>query len=91
MNQAALDGYAQGGATHKEWLAGGPPNDRHWHTAMDGVVIPIDDLFNLETGDFNGPGDPNMDAEDVCNCRCALAPAFGGEESNIEVAEADVD
>ncbi|NMC35306.1 MAG: phage portal protein [Veillonellaceae bacterium] len=86
FNQASLDGYAQGGATHKEWLAGGGPSPpaRDWHTAMDGVVVPIDEDFELETGSFNGPGDPEMDAEDVCQCRCALAPAFGDNEGDSE-------
>ena len=80
MNQASLDGYTQGGATHKEWLSGGGPNARDWHSAMDGTVIPIDGLFELETGSFNGPGDPAMGVEDVANCGCTLAPAFEDEE-----------
>jgi len=77
MNQASLDGYEQGGASGKEWLSGGGPNARDWHSAMDGVVVGIDENFDLETGSFNGPGDPAMEVGDVANCGCTLAPVLG--------------
>lgn len=79
MNEAAREGYLQGGAAGVEWLAGGPPNDREWHTAVDGHIITWDELFQLETGQFTGPGDPSMGPEDVCGCRCCTSPVIDSE------------
>ncbi len=81
MNRGALDGYRQGGATGKEWLAIDDDRAREGHRQLDGTVVAIDEPFVLETDtgarlSVDGPQDPEMDAADACNCRCTTAPAY---------------
>ena len=73
-NYSAVQGYVDAGATHKTWVAGGPPNDRPRHTAIDGETVPIDQPFSIG---LMFPGDPNAGPEEVCNCRCSIAPSLG--------------
>jgi SPP1 gp7 family putative phage head morphogenesis protein len=76
MNAAALDGYQQAGATHKEWLAVGDGRTRESHGALDGVVIPIGEKFSVSGFPADGPGDPGLPVGEVANCRCTTAPVF---------------
>lgn len=53
----------------KQWIAIKDTRTRrsHSHLGVDGERIPLDAVYS------NGlmfPGDPNGDAEEVCNCRC---------------------
>jgi len=43
---------------------------------MDGVVVGIDASFDLDGVECDGPGDPALGPEDVCNCRCTIAPVI---------------
>lgn len=84
LNQAALDGYVQGGATGKEWLSTLSATTRPGHADLDGVAVGIDEDFTLETVDgdtvsCNGPGDPNLPVGEVANCECTVAPVFEEE------------
>jgi SPP1 gp7 family putative phage head morphogenesis protein len=83
MNQASLEGYREGGAQSKEWLAISDATSREWHASMDGVIVGIDENFELETGSFNGPGDPSMDAGDACRGRCAIAPVVEAADGTV--------
>jgi len=76
MNTAALQGYKQGGATGKEWLSIVDDRSRQSHADMDGVVVGIDASFDLDGVSCDGPGDPALGPEDVCNCRCTIAPVI---------------
>lgn len=76
MNTAALQGYKQGGATGKEWLSIVDDRSRQHHADMDGVVVGIDASFDLDGVECDGPGDPALGPEDVCNCRCTVAPVI---------------
>jgi hypothetical protein len=73
-NAAAKDGYRAGGADAKSWLPV-PPDGRNRpeHLAMDGETVPIDQVFS---NGLSFPGDPQGDAEEICNCRCTLLPEF---------------
>jgi hypothetical protein len=71
--KARLDGmyWAEylGNRMHKAWIATLDNRTRHSHAMLDGVDIPLDEIFD------NGcarPKDPNGRPEEVCNCRCSL-------------------
>ena len=71
--KARLDGmyWAEylGNRMHKAWLATLDNRTRHSHAMLDGVDIPLDEIFD------NGcarPRDPKGTPEEICNCRCSL-------------------
>lgn len=76
MNGATLEGFQQASATHKEWLAILDNDTREDHADLDGTVIPLSDSFDVGGERASGPGDPALSAEQVINCRCALAAAY---------------
>ena len=60
---------ATGVPLDKTWIAKIDDKTRESHIAVDGEVVDINELFS------NGlllPGDPNGEAEDTINCRCAV-------------------
>jgi uncharacterized protein with gpF-like domain len=80
MGTAADEAYHQAGATGEEWLAivDGRSGPRA-HDEMDGVVVGIDEDFTLPSGaTCRYPGDPSLDPDDLCNCRCTVAAVFDG-------------
>ena len=62
----------------KQWLATLDMRTRHWHKALDGVIVDYDKPFHNEFGDIMFPGDPDADGSNVYNCRCTLLPAIKG-------------
>ena len=71
--KARLDGmyWAEylGNRMHKAWIATLDNRTRHSHAMLDGVDIPLNEIFD------NGcarPKDPNGRPEEICNCRCSL-------------------
>ena len=56
----------------KTWISTFDQRSRHDHMAMDGVEVPMNEMFNLPSGSrMEYPGDSvNGMAKDVCNCRC---------------------
>ena len=78
-NAAALEGYKQGGAAGKEWLSIVDLRSRPEHAAMDGTIVPIDALFNVDGTMCYGPGDDALGAAGVCQCRCTTAPVIESE------------
>jgi HK97 family phage portal protein len=72
-NSANLDAITEAGFNAKTWIAGGGPNGRDDHTAMDGVTIAINEDFVLPSGvKMAYPGDPNADVSELANCRCGI-------------------
>ena len=76
MNEAAREADRQAGATGFEWLAIVDDRTRDSHADMDGVTRGLDESFDLNGTACEGPGDPALGAEDVCNCRCTTAAVF---------------
>ncbi len=79
--KARLDGmyWAEyfGNRMHKAWIATLDNRTRHSHAMLDGVDIPLDEIFD------NGcarPKDPNGRPEEICNCRCSLKYVRVGRE-----------
>jgi len=78
INYGATALYQSEGVEQKEWIATLDDRTRDSHLAMDGVVIPITDKFEVpatsqtEGGFLEYPGDPSADASEICNCRCTV-------------------
>ena len=67
--------YQSEGVQYKQWIAVQDNRTRDMHLVMDGTVIPMGDKFNMINGDLmEYPADPYGSAENVCNCRCSIAP-----------------
>lgn len=87
-NKARLDGmyWAEylGNRMHKAWIATLDNRTRHSHAMLDGVDIPLDDIFD---NGCSRPRDPNGRPEEICNCRCSLKYVrVGGEHGRTRSA-----
>jgi hypothetical protein len=67
------------GPVYKEWLAGGPPRDREWHTALDGVVLPYGDDYDVDGEPMRGPHAPGASPGNVINCKCTILDYYVGD------------
>jgi len=78
LNRGAQEGYKQAGCTVKTWLSVVDDRSRTDHAAIDGVSVDFEEgTFGLASGSWDGPHDPGMGPEDVCNCRCTVIGGFG--------------
>lgn len=90
MNAGSNELYKAEGITEKEWLSVQDDRTRDAHLVMDGVVIPIEDKFEVpatsqtEGAFMDFPGDPNGGASNCCNCRCTTAPFVRFQVKNGE-------
>ena len=80
VNAGANELYKAEGVQMKEWIATLDDRTRDAHLAMDGVVIPINDKFEVPaTSQSEGAwmdyaGDPTAPVGQVANCRCTCGP-----------------
>jgi hypothetical protein len=83
-NAAIKAGDVSGYIMHKRWISALDARTRtlmnsdYDHRAMNGVTIPLNDMFQFKRGDhiidlLAFPGDPIGDAGNVINCRCTVA------------------
>lgn len=77
--QAANSGIFEGGKqagipVKKEWMPIVDQWSRPDHAAMAGVIIPMDQAFNVGGAQMMQPGDGSLGAgaEHIINCRCSL-------------------
>ena len=72
--------YKAYGIQQKEWLATIDNRTRDSHLWLHETRIPIDDMFEVPAdGGLDYmlyPADPSGSAENVCNCRCTIAPVI---------------
>lgn len=79
LNAGSNELYKAEGVQYKEWISTLDDRTRDAHLVMDGVVIPINDKFDVPTtsetigGFLEYPGDPTADISNVANCRCTLS------------------
>lgn len=79
-NFATVEAWDQSGVVAtKQWLTAQDDAVREAHADLDGVEVPLDDVFTLtdpQGGVYHAdfPGDPALPASLVCNCRCTLVP-----------------
>lgn len=57
----------------KEWVAAVDGRERETHAAADGQTVALHEAFNVGGVTLMYPGDANGPAEEVINCRCAVA------------------
>jgi HK97 family phage portal protein len=58
----------EAGVTHKRWVTASDNNVRDTHRAVNGEVLPIDELFIVGYAELLHPADPNGLPEEVINC-----------------------
>lgn len=63
------------GMEFKTWETIWDNRVRNSHMEVEGLTIPIDDVFVLEGGMLQFPGDDSMgaDTSEICGCRCSLS------------------
>jgi uncharacterized protein with gpF-like domain len=80
VNAGANELYKAEGVQMKEWIATLDDRTRDAHLVMDGVVIPINNKFEVPaTSQSEGAwmdyaGDPTAPVGQVANCRCTISP-----------------
>lgn len=88
-NQGRMDGmwraYDEGFEVKKEWVAILDNRTRDTHRIYDGIG-PVDLDYEYNDG-LKEPRDPHCSIpEEVCNCRCMLAPDTGNQQSRTRAA-----
>jgi SPP1 gp7 family putative phage head morphogenesis protein len=63
------------GVACKGWLATEDARTRPEHRTADGQVVPLHGMFVVGGFLAHYPGDPNLPAELIVNCRCCLIGA----------------
>ena len=61
----------------KQWMHSGASNERDWHREADGLIVGIDQTFNIGGEDLQFAGDGS--GFNAINCRCA-SPSFPRED-----------
>ena len=74
--QKALGEY---GAVFKEWLSVADARTRPEHAALNGTVIPFDDMFDAGGEMMRAPHDETASAANVVNCRCDVLFYYPGD------------
>lgn len=74
--QKALGEY---GPAFKEWLSVADARTRPEHAALDGTVIPFDDMFDAGGEMMRAPHDETASAANVVNCRCDVLYYYPGD------------
>jgi len=72
VNRGGRVAATDAGFNVKGWLTMRDSRVRDTHAAMDGVKVPINEKFQLPSGDqLDVPGDPEGDPAESINCRCS--------------------
>ena len=58
------------GKQYKVWYAELDNRTRDAHAEIDGITIPIDELFHVGNDDMRYPHDYNASPQNIINCRC---------------------
>ena len=80
MNAGSLELYKSEDIQMKGWVSVQDDRTRDAHLLMDGVVVPINDKFEVpatsqsEGAFMDYPGDPTAPAGQCVNCRCTQMP-----------------
>ena len=70
---AQLSAEATGLDMRRQWAASGGDRTRETHAAADGQIVGMQEPFTVGGAELMYPGDPSGPAEEVINCRCAVA------------------
>ena len=72
-NAGSMANLKAAGATKKIWISARDNRTRDHHRDVNQTVIGIDEAFKVGDSYMQHPGDKAGTAEEVCNCRCAVA------------------
>lgn len=73
-NVGAMEGARSlGQPMQKIWISTRDARTRDTHAAAEGLTVEINDRFDVGGEMLDCPGDPSGSAENVINCRCAVA------------------
>lgn len=73
-NVGAMEGARSlGQPTQKIWIATRDNRTRDIHAEAEGLTVELNDKFDVGGEMLDCPGDPNGSAENIINCRCAVA------------------
>lgn len=74
------EAYAESGVVAgKMWVATDDDRVRDSHWAANGQIVALDEPFDLDGMETDGPGESGDPSEDI-NCRCAIAPVTDPQE-----------
>jgi len=97
-NQGAVEAYRQSNVVEgKRWLAVLDGREREAHGAAHGQVVPLQGKFDVGGEWLDHPGDMSGSAENVINCRCAVAPVLSrgtraaSQAATVPLTYADLD
>lgn len=79
-NQSAqLEAFSQSGVVErKQWNSSRDSSVRDSHM-IDGQIVGLNESFTLDDGEqARSPGDPNLSASNIINCRCFVTPVLEG-------------
>lgn len=75
-NLARIDAYKVGEKLGykmvKKWVAVGDSRTRDAHRHANGMVVDLDEAFNVDGEKLMYPGDPNGSPANIINCRCTM-------------------
>ena len=71
LNSADYKQAKKQGKKYKTWMTELDNRVRPWHEEVNGVKIPIDDMFQVGNDSMRFPHDINGSPENIVNCRCS--------------------
>jgi SPP1 gp7 family putative phage head morphogenesis protein len=77
-NKGSLEAARQNpNVGQKQWVAANDARTRPEHSAAHGQTVDKDEDFEVGGESCEGPGDPNLSAEQSINCRCTVRYVTG--------------
>lgn len=71
LNSADYKQAKKQGKKYKTWMTEMDNRVRPWHEEVNGVKIPIDDMFQVGVDSMRFPHDYTASPENIVNCRCS--------------------
>ena len=71
LNSADYKQAKKQGKKYKQWIAEIDSRTRPWHEEVNGIRIPIDDMFQVGNDSMRFPHDYTASPENIVNCRCS--------------------
>lgn len=87
-NKGRIDSYDRaeemGIKVQKKWMATLDDRTRVEHRHLDGMVVPNNEVFEVDGYEIMYPGDPDAEPEMIYNCRCTLVAEIEGYQYQDE-------
>lgn len=73
-DEAYWQAIDEGIPVREEWITTMDGRERDDHAEADGQIVDVGQPFDVGGEQLQYPGDPNGSPENVCQCRCVVAP-----------------